>query len=215
MPRIGLTVALFLSMTATLTVAQPAQDSHCTEDSAGVFLSRSAFAHGYRHGYEAGYHVGNIDANMARPQKTKLRSMRGVSSGYRPTFGSKPSFESGFRSGLEAGYRDGYVGRNFRAVTELRSLAASLDAQADADPANNYFDKGVRAGYDQGIRNAAPAQSASKFDFSRVSCPGTGSASAHSQLQQIYCEGYRRGFILGQSDGITLGPEHGLLEASR
>lgn len=211
MPRTSLTVALLFSMAATLAVAQQAGDSHLMEDGAGVLFSRSTFAHGYRHGYEAGYHLGNIDANMARPQKTRVRATRGLSSGYRPSFGSKPSFESGFRSGLPAGYSDGYAGRNFRAVIELRSLANSLNPHADADPANNYFDKGVRAGYDQGIRNASPAHSASRFDFSLVSCPETSLAGSHPD----YCEGYRRGFVLGQTDGVVLGPEHGLLEASR
>lgn len=215
MLRTSFTFALLLGVAAVLAVAQRPGDSHCTEDGAGMLLSRSAFAHGYRHGYESGYHLGNVDANLARPQKTKLRASRGISSGYQYAFGSKPSFESGFRSGLKAGYSDGYVGRAFRAVSELRMLATALDAQADAYPANSFFDKGVHAGYDQGIRNASPAHSTSQLDFSRVSCPEHGSASSDRELQQTYCEGYRRGFILGQSDGVILGPERGLLEASR
>jgi hypothetical protein len=211
MQRISLTLVFLFSMTATFAVAQQPRDSHLMEDGAGVLFSRSTFAHGYRHGYEAGYHLGNIDANMGRRQKANVRARRGVSSGYRAVFGPKHSFESGFRSGLQAGYSDGYAGRTFRAVTELRSLANSLGTQTAADPANIYFDQGVHAGYDQGIRTASPPHSASHFDLGQINCPETPVASSHPD----FCEGYRLGFILGQTDAGILGPEHGLLEASR
>jgi hypothetical protein len=31
----------------------------------------------------------------------------------------------------------------------------------------------------------------------------------------MYCAGYQRGYVLGRTDGMVLGPDRGLLEASR
>lgn len=207
-------VALFGMATAPGT-AQQAADPHLSEPGTAVLVSRSAFAHGYRHGYEAGYHWGNIDVNMARPQKAKPALIKGISIGYQPVFGPKHSFERGFRSGLKAGYSDGYAGKNFRAVAEFRSLAASLNPNADSVPDKTYFDNGVLAGYSRGLDRHAQAPSSSPLDFHLVTCPQTTFPSNHSDLQQIFCEGYQRGFALGRADGAVLGPEHGLLEASR
>jgi hypothetical protein len=198
-----------------LAFAQQQADSHLTEPGTAVLVSRSPFAHGYRHGYETGYHLGNIDANMARPQKTKLGSMKGVANGYQPGFGSKHSFERGFHSGMMAGYSDGYAGRNFRAIAEFRSLAASLSAKDETATENASFDTGVRAGYSQGLDHAASSPSASDLNFHLVTCPESVPSGAHATQQRFYCDGYQRGFILGRADGAILGPEHGLLEASR
>jgi hypothetical protein len=151
MPRNALLVVLAFSLSPIAVMAQQHTDPHLTEPGTAVLVARSAFAHGYRHGYEAGYHLGNIDANMARPQKAKLASSRKISIGYQPDYGSRHSFERGFHSGLKAGYSDGYAGRNFRAIAEFRSLSASLNGKAESGTDDRPFDSGVLAGYTQGL----------------------------------------------------------------
>src|ERR1041385_351411 len=101
------------------------QDMHFQEAGSAAVLARSTFAHGYRHGYEEGYHAGNTDINMGRSPRSKLTELRDLKIGYTSKFGPKKLFEEGFHAGLKAGYADGYMGRNFRAVGNLRSVAAS------------------------------------------------------------------------------------------
>ena len=215
MRRTGLLAVLLFSITSTIAIAQQEGDPHLSEPGTAVLVSRSGFAHGYRHGYEAGYHLGNIDANMARPPKTKIVAPKGISSGYQPIFGPKHSFEDGFHSGLKAGYSDGYAGRNFRAISEFRSLGASLSAQPQPGSENKYFDNGVRAGYTQGLDHSPTVPSALDLDFRLVTCPESDSSGFPAAAQRIYCDGYQRGYILGRADGAILPAEHGLLEASR
>lgn len=194
-----------------------AEDSHLRENGSAAFLSRSAFAHGYRHGYELGFHQGNIDANMARPPKSKPAQYKGMPSGYESRFGSRKSFEQGFTEGLKAGYGDGYAGHLFRAVRQLREAGASLDANSpSADPANLNFDRGVAVGYRDGVDQSASSPSAPQTDSSNVSCAQPSSnGSEGNGAAEIYCEGYRRGYRLGHADGLALLPQRKLLEASQ
>lgn len=215
MLRNALLVVFVSSLTAFLASAQQGTDSHLTEPGTAVLVARSAFAHGYRHGYEAGYHLGNIDVNMARPEKAKLASSRKIRTGYQPDFGSRHSFERGFQSGLKAGYSDGYAGRNFRAIAEFRSLSASLKAKAESRTDDAPFDSGVLAGYTQGLDHASNPTSAADLDFHLVTCPASAASGSQAATQRPYCDGYQRGYVLGRADGAILGPEHGLLEASR
>jgi hypothetical protein len=116
---------------------------------------------------------------------------------------------------LKAGYSDGYAGRNFRAVAEFRSLSASLNVGADPRGDDTYFDNGVRAGYAQGLDHAPTSPSSSELDFHVVTCPETNLSGSHAVSQRMYCAGYQRGYVLGRTDGMVLGPDRGLLEASR
>jgi flagellar biosynthesis/type III secretory pathway protein FliH len=194
------------------------QETHLSEQGSGAIFSRSAFAHGYRHGYEEGYHLGNIDANFAHLARTKKSQFHGLRLGYSSGFGSKKSFEEGFQSGVLAGYGDGYAGRNFRAVDSMRTIAISLEeASAGHEQAGSSFDQGVASGYRDGLRQKEPANPPREsLDFHNVGCVQRASEeqSEHSG-QGSYCEGYRRGFVLGHGDALVLTPGQIALEASK
>lgn len=195
-----------------------AQETHLRENGTGALLSRSAFAHGYRHGYEQGYHQGNVDANMARPAKTKLAQLKGLPLGYESRFGPKKSFEMGFTSGLQAGYEDGYAGRVFRAIAQLREAGSALDTRpASDDPTNLKFDKGVAAGYHAGFdRSASPPFAARDSDPQSAHCSQhTEAVSQENAGGQPYCEGYRRGYLMGRADRTFLPLGRPLLEAGK
>lgn len=206
-----------MGLIAITAIAAYAQESHLTEAQSGTILSRSAFAHGYRHGYEEGFHQGNMDANMVRPMKTKFSQFKGLPLGYSSAFGPRKSFELGYQSGLKPGYADGYMGHPFRAITLLRSAAEGLGAgAAPADPQNHYFDRGLSAGYYDGFhRGLAEEAAPPHVDLHLVACPQFNASGKHGSAQPSYCDGYRRGYVLGQADGITLHPEMSPLEASR
>ena len=193
------------------------RDSHFHETASSVIFARSTFAHGYRHGYEAGYHLGNMDINMGRQMRTKPAQFHDVQRGYDTDFGPKKSFETGFQNGLKAGYLDGYVGHTFRAIDSLRMTAVSLSAMpVAADPRNLYFDEGFSSGYDEGlIRGQHEGSLEQKIDLRFVSCQFHPAKDQDLPAQDSYCEGYRRGYSLGHSDGIVIRPDHGSLEASR
>jgi len=175
-----------------------------------AIFQRSAFAHGYRHGYEEGYHAGDMDVNMGRRPRTKLSEFHGISLRYSPEFGAKKSFEAGFQEGLKAGYSDGFVGRKFRAVENLRFMASALDLNpAPNDPTNEYFDQGVSAGYDQGRSEGEREFSAS----GRLVIHLGGCGQFHPLKPQgldalgSFCDGYRRGYVLGEADAVALSPD--------
>lgn len=191
------------------------QETHLSEQGSGAIFSRSAFAHGYRHGYEEGYHLGNIDVNFGHLARTKKSQFHGLRLGYASQFGSKKSFEEGFQSGVLAGYGDGYAGRNFRAVDSMRTIATSLEgASAGQDRAGFSFDQGIASGYRDGLRQKDP--SSPPPDFHNVGCVQSASEE-QSELsgQGSYCEGYRRGFVLGHGDALVLTPGQIALEASK
>jgi hypothetical protein len=195
------------------------QENHCQEPGTGPLLSRSAFAHGYRHGYEAGYHEGNIDINMARRARTEFKQFKGLPLGYAPGFGPRKSFDFGFALGLRAGYSDGYAGRRFRAIGSLRSIAESVSPSAPpSDPGNTFFDRGVTLGYQDGFASARPEGKGSGIvgvDLQDVPCSFHARKKQDEAAESSYCDGYRRGFVLGHGDGLTLRPGEGLLEASK
>lgn len=193
------------------------QETHLGEQGSGAIFSRSAFAHGYRHGYEEGYHLGNIDANMGRLARTKKSQLHGLSLNYSSEFGSKKSFEEGFRAGVLPGYGDGYSGRSFRAVESMRTIATSLEEESTAgDPASSSFDQGLASGYHDGLqRRDAPSQSPAPLDFHNVGCVPQAEKQNDLPVQGGYCDGYRRGFVLGHEDALVLSPGQIALEASK
>ena len=200
-----------------LALPAPAQDSHLKESGLAAMLSRSAFAHGYLHGYERSYHQGNLDANMARPPKIKMSQFKGVRRGYDSRFGPKKSFDLGFIAGVRAGYGDGYYGRIFRAMSQLREAGSALAIHAPPDdPAGLNFDTGMAVGYHQGFDNAISDRSGPRHvDFHAVICPQSPSAQPQDSTgEEDYCEGYRRGFVLGHTDGAAFPPGRRPLEAS-
>ena len=206
-----------VAFAATAACAQTDIDSHFHEAGSSVIFARSTFAHGYRHGYEAGYHLGNMDINMGRQMRTRPAQFHDVQRGYDVDFGPKKSFEAGFQYGLKAGYLDGFVGHTFRAVDSLRITAASLSAMpVAADPRNLYFDEGFSSGYNEGLtRGQREGSMEQQIDLRFVSCQFHPAKEQDLPAQESYCEGYRRGYSLGHSDGIVIRPDHGSLEASR
>lgn len=209
-------------LVAAVWLNQPcsAQETHLNEAGSGAILSRSAFAHGYRHGYEEGYHVGNVDINMGRRPRSEKSQFRGLKLklGYSSSFGPKHSFEEGFEVGLKAGYTDGYAGRAFRAVDSLRAVAAAMAEVAPAeDPGGAYFDQGVAFGYRDGFQQGNSATpGAASMDFRLVACTDSHPDSEKdSTARGNYCEGYRRGFVLGRADGFMSRTEIDFLEASK
>ena len=198
--------------------AQPREhDGHRKEPGTAALFTRSAFAHGYRHGYEAGYHVGNIDINMARQPRTQYKQFKGLPLGYQRNFGPKRSFEMGFALGLEAGYGDGYAGKPFRAVDSLRMIGQSLNVHPDrGDPGNLLFDRGVTLGYQDGLAAFHSERTGMiPADMNSVKCSFHPDSKKEAAAKTSYCDGYRRGFLLGRSDGLDLSPEQMLLEASK
>jgi len=185
------------------------EDVHLKEPGSAPMLARSAFAHGYLHGYEEGYHRGNLDINMARPPRRKRWQLHDIAIGYSPRFGSRQSFAEGFEAGFQAGYHDGYAGHQFRVVDAVRALAANI-AAADSSADPDDFDGGVGAGYRDGFAQGESSPKAqADLDFGSVSC-----APGSQPSETSFCQGYRRGFALGQVDALTLHRED-ILEASK
>lgn len=206
--------SLFALALVSLVPSLLAEDSHLKESGSAQIFLRSAFAHGYRHGYEQGFHQGNIDANMARPAKSRPAQFKGIPSGYDSAFGPRKSFEQGFAEGLKAGYGDGYAGRSFRAVRLLREAGASLDADPSSDdPANLNFDRGVAFGYRNGFDRAASGPSESQLDDRSATCLRGSAADQAAEPAPSFCDGYRRGYLLGHADGLALFAQRKLLEA--
>jgi flagellar biosynthesis/type III secretory pathway protein FliH len=199
-------------------VRAQSQDMHLQEAGSAIVLAHSTFAHGYRHGYEEGYHIGNTDINMGRAPRSKFSELHDLKTGYISQLGPKKVFEEGFQAGLKAGYSDGYLGRSFRAVENLRALAAALDDSIPAaDPKHVYFDQGFASGYNQGFeRGGSDDTSAAQIDFRLVGCAQFHPAGQRDlPAESSYCEGYRRGFALGHADGFVLRPEGARMEASK
>jgi hypothetical protein len=213
---------LVVSLVLFAAIAAPAetkpQDAHLREDGSNAIFARSAFAHGYRHGYEEGYHVGNIDINMGRQPRTSDSQFHGLSHGYSPDFGPRKSFDAGFQKGVKAGYSDGFAGHNFRAVETFRRVADSLsEAPQPADPRYIYFDQGFSSGYEQGLANVQKQQGEARpADFRFVPCSDFHPASQQDlPAEGSFCEGFRRGYIVGRGDALAHYPERGPLEASK
>lgn len=208
---------LFLILSSHCTAQMAAHEPHYSEAGSGAIFMRSAFAHGYRHGYEEGYHLGNIDINMGRHPHTKLSQFHGLSSHYSPAFGPRKSFEAGFQQGIKAGYVDGFAGRLFRGLENLRLSAAALNQDpAPTDPRNIYFDQGFSTGYDQGFDGAGKNNpSGPTVDVSRITCSEQPDKKMQEAVKGTFCEGYRRGYLLGYADGIVAGPNGMVLASSK
>lgn len=213
MLRLLLSVAVLACWTAT---QAQAPEPHLEEAGSAAVLAHSTFAHGYRHGYEEGYHAGNTDINMGRALRTKLADLRDVKSGYSSQLGPRSVFDKGFQAGLKAGYSDGYLGRSFRAVENLRAVAGSLGpSPLPSDPSHTVFDQGFLTGYNDGYeRGGSDNSSAAQIDFHYVSCARP-AREADLAAEGSYCEGYRRGFVLGHADGFALRPGSTRMEASK
>jgi hypothetical protein len=153
---------------------------------------------------------------MGRLMRAKLADLRDVKTRYSSKFGPRSVFDKGFQAGLKAGYSDGYLGRSFRAVENLRSVAGSLEqSPLPADPKHAVFDEGFLTGYGDGFeRGGSDNSSAALIDFHYVSCAHP-TKQADAAAEGSYCEGYRRGFALGHDDGFALRPGSTRMEASK
>ena len=67
-----------------------------------------------------------------------------------------------------------------------------------------------------GRERTEPAmRSSGTLDFRNVGCAQLTSREKELQAQESYCEGYRRGFVLGQGDALAFRSEQRSLEASK
>lgn len=204
-------VPILLLLSVSRSAAQADErDAHLKEAGTRAICARSAFAHGYRHGYEEGYHLGNMDINMARHARTRLSEFRDANLRYSPEFGPKKSFVTGFQDGLKSGYNDGFLGRKFRAVETLRSASNALNGNSmSADPVNTYFDQGISTGYSQGLHNARQDFYLTEpLNIGFGGCSGFKSSRQQDVTTQAsFCDGYQRGYEMGQADALVLIPD--------
>lgn len=165
-------------------------EQHFTAYPAHDLYRRSAFVHGYMHGYEEGFHEADFDVHLGRAPRPieDFKAFRKADAGYERSFGSKAKFQFGYREGFREGYADSAVGRSFRAVSETDAAAAGLHGSAPDD----NFDDGVMAGY-QAARAGAPKAPSM---LNAADC----NLAAHAPN---YCDGYTRGFRLGQADAAA------------
>jgi hypothetical protein len=207
----------FLLVLANCALAQSAKpETHFSEPGCSTIFQRSSFAHGYRHGYEEGYHHGNLDANMSRQMRAKKSQFPKLHLGYEKEFGPRKSFESGFWSGLTAGYGDGYAGRTFRAVEGLRALSVSLkEGPSAGDLQNAHFDNGFSLGYAEGLRRSQLARPVAFSDAEFGDCSLYNPAKQDTHAQEIFCQGFQLGYVLGQGDGLLARPASSALEARK
>ncbi len=142
---------------------------------------------------------------------------------------ARSAFAHGYRHGYEAGYHQGNIDINMARqartrFSELRGLP--LGYQNDFGPRNSFlygFQFGLMAGYGDGY---------SGKEFRAVSNLRVAAAELNPTLPELkvrtstfdrgnggetpdYCDGYRRGLILGRTDAFAARGEHGLLEASK
>jgi hypothetical protein len=186
-------------LAAALALAATDPEAHMN-DPAGALCSRSAFAHGYLHGYFEGFHNADLDIHMGRAARPK--GPRKPEHADKEIPSSDPaSFHKGYSKGYEAGYNDGISGREFRAIAELRAVAADLAAAAGG-PAS--FDRGFASGYASG-RQYTSEHEAPIYDFHYVL--GFCLASMTDNPGPGYCDAYTRGFRLGYDDGALQRPQ--------
>jgi hypothetical protein len=197
-------LGLFACLALSLPVfATDSSDAHMTQQSVGALYHRSAFVHGYMHGYEEGFHWGNLDFQTGR-QQPRSKESRASKSSYDKSFGTKATFRSGYHRGFLAGYCDGGHGREFRAHDMAKQAARDLPTAEDSKHLA-VFDKGVNDGYDLGaVRGQNASRDDNDFDSTTDLCaPGSKELRSHAP---IYCDGFRRGYTIGYSDGY-LGTE--------
>jgi hypothetical protein len=191
-----------------------ALDSHFADQAAGPLYRKSAFAHGYIHGYEDGYRAGDRDLQMGRERRglENDRELPPAKSAHRAEFGRRQDFLAGYREGYRVAYGDSYAGRPFRAVAAGRAIAHGLpQVQPDAAPSRT-FDSGFIAGYTKGRKSGLEdARLGAHFQPLSDGCAGQQLLSEASRHSGDYCEGLKRGYILGYGDGyanqrLRLGP---------
>jgi len=177
---------------------------HLADPHAARLYSQSVFMHGYIHGYEEGFHNADVDIQMAHGFRdvSTLDAYKKVA-GYRSSFGDKQIFEAGYRHGFRVGYTDCISGRNFRAIQLLRAAALGLSLTSLSPAARLSFDLGVQEGYIAGENEGLHDGRASLG--SRNMVPGcTPLDQNHNQSRDAnYCNGFRRAFLVGYSDGYT------------
>lgn len=112
------------------------------------------------------------------------------------------SFRSGYQQGFASGYRDSAAGREFRAMSALRAVAAGIP---DASPAAyRVFDRGFQDGYTAGQiyadKNVKPL---TDFKYVNGFCVTTlyGVKTRQPRVDvNVACKGYTGGFQLGYAD---------------
>lgn len=178
-----------------------AEEVHMADPNAAALYSASIFLHGYIHGYEQGFHNADVDIHMAHGfRDVSTMSDYKKTAGYRPAFGEKGVFERGFRQGFRVGYTDGMSGRSLRAVGMLRMAATglSLDPRKIAS-----FEVGVEEGYQTGqTAGLHDGRTAASFRNPIPGCTPL-DANASEAKDAAYCDGFRRAFSIGYSDGYT------------
>lgn len=175
------------------------------EDSlASALFSTSVFLHGYVHGYEEGFHNADIDIQMAH-------GFRDVStmSEYKKVAvcpanaGDKNVFERGFRQGFRVGYTDGMSGRSFRAVRSLRLAVAGVSTADWNQRRRESFEMGIQEGYYAGQSEGLhDGRTSAGFRLIEPGCSAL-DQKASAAKEAEYCDGFRRAFSIGYSDGFT------------
>jgi hypothetical protein len=181
------------------------KDRTYVEDSfAAALHSNSVFLHGYIHGYAEGFHNADIDIQMAH-------GFRDVStmSEYKKVAdcpanaGEKSVFERGFRQGFRVGYVDGISGRSFRAVRSLRIAMAGLSTDEWNPRRQESFEMGIQEGYYAGQSEGLhDGRTAATFRQMEPGCSAL-DQNARAAKGADYCDGFRRAFSIGYSDGYT------------
>lgn len=178
-------------------------DRHLTAPPAKALYERSAYAHGYMHGYEDGFHNGDIDIHMGRGERQLklIKAYRDCNGGYRAEFGDRHFFKQGFQQGFREGYSDSIRELPFRAVGEVRRIAAGMSATENAAFSDRSFDLAFSSGYDAG-REAGVDRGTAADGYAEGVCR---SRMPQSQALRAgdYCDAFTRGFSLGLSDGLV------------
>ena len=185
--------------------ARDAKDRNYVEDSfAAALYTSSVFLHGYVHGYEEGFHNADIDIQMAHGFRDVSAMPEYKKVGDCPAnVGDKSVYERGFRQGFRVGYVDGMSGRSFRAVRSLRIATAGLSTGDWNQRRRESFEMGVQEGYyagqSEGLHDGRTAAGFRRMD------PGCTALdeNAPAAKDAAYCDGFRRAFSIGYSDGYT------------
>ena len=178
-------------------------EGHMKDNNGAVLCSHSVFMHGYIHGYQEGFHNADVDIQMGH-------SFREVSAlpdykkmpGYQLGFGDKSVFEHGYHQGFLVGYTDGMSGRSFRAIQLLRTAAEGLAQRGLSPKQQSSFEMGIQEGYHAGqTEGLHDGRAAVSFRNSNPGC--TALQKDTNSKDPDYCEGFRRAFAVGYSDGYT------------
>lgn len=176
-----------------------------SEDSlASALNSHSVFLHGYVHGYEEGFHNADIDIQMAHGFRDVSTMSQYKKVAECPAKAAdKAVFERGFRQGFRVGYVDGMSGRSFRAVSSLRLAVAGLSTADWNQRRRASFELGIQQGYYAGQSEGLhDGRTASAFRLMEPGCTAL-DQNASAAKDADYCDGFRRAFSIGYSDGYT------------